>query len=130
MREVYKMTKRNEMKKEAMENIIETLKDGYSGHYSDLHNEVFNTGYYTIGTYKATKALEEYGTFNAIGEVTDYEKDNFGEVTTDISNPEKVINMLFYIIGEEVISEIGAISDHRDNVADDETNNEILETIK
>jgi hypothetical protein len=90
--------KEKEMREQAREAIMEVLKNGYDGYYCDLHNEVFNTGYYIIGTYQAKKALEEFGIFKAIEKVQAYEKDNFGEVYTDLSNPEKLINMLFYII--------------------------------
>ena len=48
-----------EMRNQAKEEIIESLEDGYSGYYCDLHNEIFNTDYYIIGTYEAKKALEE-----------------------------------------------------------------------
>ena len=41
-------------KNEALEDIKEVLKF-YSGYYSDLHNETFNTDYYIIGTYKLKK---------------------------------------------------------------------------
>ena len=33
-----------------------------------------------------------------------YENDNFGEVNTDFSDAEKVVNMYVYIIGEEIVS--------------------------
>ena len=125
--------KRNEMKEEAVEAIIEALKDGYSGYYCDLHNEVFNTDYYIIGTYKAKEALREYDVFEAIELVQGYEKDAFGEVYTDLSDPEKLINMVYYIIGDEVIGEmykIEAFEDNWNNVADDETNAIILEAMK
>lgn len=121
------------MREEAREAIIEALKNGYSGYYCDLHHEVFNTDYYIIGTYEAKKALEEYGVFDAIEKVQTYEKDNFGEVYTDLSDPEKVVNMLFYIIGEEVLFEImdgvEAFNENWNNQADEETNAEILEAI-
>ena len=99
-------TKHNEMKIEAITDIIEALKNGYEGYYCDLHNEVFNTDYYIIGTYKAKEALKEYDVFEAIELVQNYEKDNFGEVYTELSNPEKLINMFYYIIGDDVIAEI------------------------
>ena len=83
-----------EMREEAKEAIIETLKDGYTGYYCDLHNEVFNTDYYIIGTHQAKKALEDYGVWDAIEKVQTYEKDNFGEVYTDLSDPEKRFNSL------------------------------------
>ena len=125
--------KHESMKKEAIEAIIEHLEDGYSGYYCDLHNEVFNTDYYIIGTYKAKEALREYDVFEAIELVQGYEKDAFGEVYTDLSDPEKLINMVYYIIGDEVIGEmykIEAFEDNWNNVADDETNAIILEAMK
>ena len=123
-----------EMRKEAREAIIETLKDGYNGYYCDLHHEVFNTGYYIIGTYEAKKALEEFGVFEAIKKVQTYEKDNFGEIYTDLSDPEKLINMLYYIIGEEVLNEmmngIEVWEENWNNRATDETNAAILKEVK
>lgn len=125
--------KEKAMRQDARERIIECLKDGFEGHYCDLHNEVFNTDYYIIGTYEAKKTLEEYGVFDAIEKVQTYEKDNFGETYTDISNPEKLVNMLFYIIGEEVLFDmmdrIDAWNDNWNNVADEETNAKILEEL-
>lgn len=57
MKKVYN-TKEQEMREQAKEEIIEALKDGYSGYYCDLHNEVFNTDYYIIGTHRAKEALK------------------------------------------------------------------------
>lgn len=125
--------KHEAMKHEALEEIVEGLQD-YSGYYADLHHEVFNTDYYIIGVYQAKQALEEYDIFEAIGLVKQYEQDMFGEVFTDISNPEKVINMIYYICGEEVISTIieasETLSDNWNNVADHKTNKKILDEIK
>lgn len=125
--------KHNEMKQEAIEAIIEALEDGYSGYYCDLHNEVFNTDYYIIGTYRAKEALREYDVFDAIELVQTYEKEQFGEIYTDLSDPEKLINMVYYIIGDEVIGEmyeIEAFEDNWNNTADDETNAVIIKTMK
>lgn len=125
--------KHNEMKQEAIEAIIEALEDGYSGYYCDLHNEVFNTDYYIIGTYRAKEALREYDVFDAIELVQTYEKEQFGEIYTDLSDPEKLINMVYYIIGDEVIGEmyeIEAFEDNWNNTADDETNAVIIKAMK
>lgn len=121
--------KHEQMKREAIESIIEVLNNDYSGYYCDLHNEVFNTDYYIIGTYEAKEVLREYDVFEAIELVQTYEKENFGEVYTDLSNPEKLINMVYYIIGDEVIckmNEIEAFADNWNNVADFETNEIIV----
>lgn len=124
--------KHEEMKMEAIEDIMERLEN-YNGYYCDLHNDVFNTDYYIIGRYRAEKELEAYGVFEAIRLVQYYEMEFFGEVYTDLSEPEKLINMVYYIIGEEVIGEmynVPEFDDNWDNVADDETNKKIIEKMK
>jgi len=69
---------------------------------SNVHHECFNTDYYIIGTYQSKQWLGD-NAFNAIEIIKNYEQDNFGEVTTDLSDPEKVVNMYTYIVGEEVV---------------------------
>ena len=124
---------KEKMREEAREAIIEALRNGFSGYYCDLHDAVFNTDYYIIGRYAAEKALEEYGVFDAIEKVQEYEKDRFGEVYTDLGDPEKLVNMLYYIIGEEVLFEImdgiEEWNENWNNKADEETNAEILKAI-
>ena len=71
---------------------------------SELHNEIFNTDYYIIGTYEAKQWLSDKA-FDIIGIIQEYEIDNFGEVTTELDNPEKVVNMYVYIVGEDLINE-------------------------
>lgn len=125
--------KHNEMKQEAIEAIVETIENGYSGYYCDLHNEVFNTDYYIVGTYLAKEILREYDVFEAIELVQTYEKDQFGEVFTDLSDPEKLINMVYYIIGDEVIGDMYDINEFNDkwnDQADAETNQIIIEKMK
>ena len=70
----------------------------------DIHYHAFNTDYYIIGTYNAKQWLGDYA-FDVIGTIKEYEIDNFGEVYTDLSDPEKVVNMYAYIIGEQVVYE-------------------------
>ena len=116
-----------------MNNIIKCLEGGYDGYYCDLHDEVFNTDYYIIGTYEAKEALNQYDVFKAIEKVKDNEELNFGEVTTDISDPEKLANMLYYIVGEDVISDMYEIEEFNDNcnyLATEETNAIIVEQLK
>lgn len=127
------MNKKHEaMKQEAIADIMKCLED-YSGYYCYLHNEVFNTDYYIIGTYQAKEALKEYDVFKAIELVQRYETELFGKVYTNLSEPERVINIVYYIIGCEVICEMYNISefvDNWNNMADDETNKKIIEGMK
>ena len=87
--------------------IIEALTDGeYSGYYSDLHDHVFNEDYHYIYTSEAEDDLNAIGVFNAISVIVKYETEEFGEVNTDFTNPCEVANMLYYIVGEEVLYDL------------------------
>ena len=44
--------------------------------------------------------------FDAIRTVKEYEQDNFGVVNTDFSDPCAVLNMLWYIVGEEELCDM------------------------
>lgn len=126
-------TKKYFTREEAINDIIDWLEGGYDGYYCDLHNVVFNTSYYIIGIYEAKEALKQYDVFKAIEKVKDYEELNFGEVTTDISDPEELANMLYYIIGYDVISDMHEIEEFNDNwnyLATEETNTIIVAQLK
>ena len=72
---------------------------------NELHHELFNTDYYIIGTHKAKEWLKEHNicAFDVCEYIKGYEIDNFGECYTDLSSSERVVNMLTYIVGEELI---------------------------
>ena len=70
----------------------------------DLHYHAFNTDYYIIGTYQAKQWLGDK-VFDVIEHIREYEDWHFGEVSTDFSDSEKVVNMYAYIIGEEIVFE-------------------------
>jgi len=72
--------------------------------YEDLHHDCFNTDYYIIGRYQAEKWLEDQ-VFSVINIIKHYEQENFGEVTTDFSEPEQVVNMYVYIVGEQIVQD-------------------------
>ena len=122
-----------DMKVDAVNAIIDCLECGYDGYYCDLHNEVFNTDYYVTGTAEAKDILGE-DVFDAIGRIYTYEEDVFGGVLTDLSDPVKIANMLFYIIGEEIMynnDEFNKIlTEHWDEHADEETNMELIKVLK
>ena len=69
-----------------------------------MHFHAFNNDYYIIGSYKAKKWLSDE-VFNVINIIKEYENDNFGEVNTDFSDAEKVVNMYVYIVGEHIVNE-------------------------
>ena len=101
--------KKQEIKDVCLERLREIAEyignEAYRESYvSDLHNEVFNTSYYIIGRYQAKEWMGA-DAFDMIGDVVDYEKDNFGECHTDLSEPESVVNMWVYVEGWNIIHE-------------------------
>jgi hypothetical protein len=83
---------------------LENLK-GTNPEWEDIHQQIFNTQEYIIGTDKARKWVEKLGAFGVIGEIVDYETLHYSEVHTDCSSPEKVASMYAYIKGEEILYE-------------------------
>ena len=82
----------------------EWLEDNPDDGYYNLHHEIFNTGYYIVGRYEAIEWLDDMA-FEVIDFIKEYEQSNFGEVFTDLSSPEKIVNMYVYIIGEEIVAD-------------------------
>lgn len=127
---VFKMTEKIYFTQiEALETIKETLENGFDGYFEDLHNESFNTDYYIIGTYKAKQALNQYGTFEAMEEIKEYEENNFGEILTDLSDAEKVSNMFWCLIGRQAIELIN-FEGLENEQGNDENNKIIIKSIE
>ena len=101
----------DQLKQDVKQYVLDQINDDkeflFSEYGADLHHYLCNTNYFIIGTYKAKKWLGEH-VFEAVNKIKDYEEFNFGQVTTPLDDPEKVANMLAYILGEEVLSK----SDH------------------
>ena len=87
-----------------LNNNLDYLKENETDYLDDLHHMAFNEDYYIIGTYQAKQWLGDQ-VFNVIDIIKQYEQDNFGEVNTDLSSPEHVVNMYAYIIGEYVVND-------------------------
>ncbi len=97
------------VKKELASVILDAINDGFihDNNINELHQITFNEDYFIIGYYQATQWLKKHDicVFEAINNVKEYEINNFGEFTTSI-NSESIVNMLAYIWGEELISEL------------------------
>ena len=87
----------------------------------DLHHEIFNTDYYIIGRYQAKEWLGA-DAFDCIYEIQEYENFHFGKVTTDLSEPERVVNMYVYVVGEEILEDV--VTEFLDNLDDDDDSEE------
>lgn len=87
----------------------ERLGDDAVGEYGyDLHNYLFNEYYAFIHDSEAESAVDSVDVWSAIRLVQTYEKDNFGESTTEIE-PCKIANMLVYIYGEFLLQQVDSL---------------------
>ena len=94
------------LRAEAREAIIDYLTDNSGFYLCDIHNEIFNSDFYTWDRNIAVETIADgdiYQSWKTVNEIIQYEKDNFGEVITDFSDPCIVCNVLYYHIGEEEI---------------------------
>ena len=91
------------MQQAVLDHALSNLEDlcGLNNDGAALHHYLFNEDYFIIGHYQAQQFLGNHA-FRAIEYVQDYEKDNFGEVSTEITD-EKIANMFAYIAGEEIL---------------------------
>ena len=85
---------------EAADYDLDQLKEPH-----DLGHEIYNIDYYIIGTWQAKQWLGS-DVFEVIEAIKYYEQSNFGEVVTDFSSPEHIVNMFVYIIGDQNIHEM------------------------
>ena len=95
----YAIDQIQELKKYDLEEYNQLVQDG------EIHNRLFNEDYYIIGTFEAKEWLQNE-VFEVMEFVKDYEIDNFGESHTELTNPEKLVNMYVYVMGEIVLGEI------------------------
>lgn len=120
-----------QVRQDAKDIIIDGIENLAGTNTCEIHNELFNTDYFIIGTYQAKEYLKNTcGVFEAIELIQEYEQDNFGEAYTELSDPEKVCNMLMYIIGEEELNNCSTIQDNWDTELTEEMIKEILEDIE
>ena len=117
----------------------DALDDG-SRTLEDIQMNTINADPWIIGTYQASKALEKFdvkdmlytstnltGVFGAIEYVEDYEKDLVGIIESDLSDPEKVANMVAFINMEYVLNDL---SDEFDIEWNDELTDQQVDEIK
>jgi hypothetical protein len=93
---------------EIKEHFVDWMKDQdaewLKDNKDDWHHHAFNMDYFIIGTHNAIEWMGDQ-VFKIIETIKEYEQDNFGEVTTDLSSPENLVNMYAYIVGEQVVDE-------------------------
>tara|TARA_Y100000114_G_C11630982_1_gene264409 strand:+ start:186 stop:593 length:408 start_codon:yes stop_codon:yes gene_type:complete len=123
--------KQEEIKEHAITIIKENLN--YDENYLDkdiydIHHDLFNTDYYIIGRYEAERWLDNK-VFQVIDEIKEYEELHFGEVTTNFSESEHVVNMYVYIVGEHILQDV--INDiKREQITNDLLNDNLTDKTK
>jgi hypothetical protein len=99
---------RNSVKEELEQHLVESVICGVltPENREDWLYLAFNQSYYIVGYYECSQWLKKHNidTFEAIDICNQYELDVFGSITSNYNDSEKVVNMLTYIYGEEVLS--------------------------
>ena len=108
-----------EQKQKVREYILDRLEEGVGEdqHACDLHHYLVNEDYFIVGTWHAETFLG-IQVWNAIRMIQEYEEENFGECTTELSSPEKVANMFAYVVGEEILGESEHLRENWDRKLD------------
>jgi len=100
------------MKTSIKEELTEYINENKNLYHplDDLHDNLFNMDYYIIGYYKAQQWLDMHriSVFEALETIREYEQFNYGECK-HYTNAEETVNMLVYIYGEELLSEMELI---------------------
>lgn len=93
--------------KDEVKSVIQADIENYKGSsLEEAHQDMFNSDFYIIGTYQAKEWLTEKDVFNCIDIVQSWEKDVFGELQSDLSNPEKLASLVIYSVGETILFEV------------------------
>lgn len=101
---------KNSIKTELINFAIESILDqDLKINSEDLHNDIFNTGYYIIGYFQCSEWLKSHGIgeFESIELVKELHEQHFGE----FEMPERVhsewaVNQLVYFYGLELMDRI------------------------
>jgi hypothetical protein len=123
--------KRDEIKehfKDFLRENSESILDGRL-HLDDIHHEAFNSDYYMIGRYQAEQWLGDQ-TFEIIQYIIDWEmsdldcqylmhRDVGTNPFTDLTDPEKVVNLYAYIVGEQIVNDWREEFEHTSMDSDD-----------
>lgn len=102
---------KNSIKEELKSHLVDRINDRVltDENKDEWHFRSFNEDYYIIGYYESSEWLKKHdiGELEGANICIEYEIDNFGESQV-YENSERVVNMLAYIYGEELLGEINA----------------------
>lgn len=106
-------------KEEVLNEMLDRVEDYEGSDFDTFENEVFNDAERNMYYNEAKDELEKFvsdedldgyetvdGVFGAIELIKEYENTEFGEVNTDFSNPCDIANMIDFIRGGNVFSDV------------------------
>ena len=99
----------SKVKEYLIDKLQELDYDGFTCYGGDLHNEIFNTDYVVIGTYQAKQEIVE--NFDDLFIMLDHYQEDFGDAYQDINDVERILNLMYYMCGLELINEITVLTD-------------------
>tara|TARA_R110002167_G_scaffold1338_2_gene5965 strand:+ start:8107 stop:8481 length:375 start_codon:yes stop_codon:yes gene_type:complete len=119
------------IREELSSHIYENIRSYPDCYASDLQHHLFNEDYYMIGYANCEKWLDDHNvsSWEAIRVIQGYENDHFGEVNTDLSSSENVVNMYVYILGEELLHESETLDAKWNGRLDEEDMKQIIDEI-
>lgn len=94
----------NSIIKDALDALMDIKYFDYAD-VDDLHHEMYNMADRYVYTHDCKAVLNAFDVFDAIEVVQGYETKNFGGVSTNVSSPYKLANMLYYIVGETMLND-------------------------
>ena len=99
-----------EIKTSVREELIDYINENKNDYSEELHYHLFNQDHYIIGYYQAQEWLDHHGisVFEALETIRKYEDFHFGECKS-YKNAEETVNMLVYIYGEQLLTELELI---------------------
>ena len=123
------MNKHEDMKLDALDWIVESLKSGYCSVYGSLALDIIEN--LIIYREEAEEALEAYGIYDALGKIQKNQQEQYGRIYTDLGDPEYIYLALCNVVIDEVMESIENLPSYDDDSdADDETNEQLLKEIK
>lgn len=81
----------------------------------EVHNQIFNMDYYIIGYYECDEWLKFHhiNVFEGLEYIKENEEMHFGESLNDCHNSERLVNLIVYFVGMDIIDEV--VQDYKQN---------------
>lgn len=120
------------VREELVSYIEDNIKDYIDTEVSELHLNLFNTGYYIVESYDAKRWLRTHDLdgLEVLNEVIQFEMDNFGEVSErrikELTSYENLVNSYVYWIGQEILNEVQCLSNYWETLLTEEIADKII----